>query len=167
MTKEDFLALGLEEDLAVLCEAKSLEELGNYISREEFEKLESEKEEILASVKMKEDEHLQNVKLIKMGYEVDNAIKKVNGRNLKAVRALLDLDSIALGEDGSLQGLNSQLESLMKNEESSFLFKRDKVQSSFKGVTPKESFRENRGKVDFNNMTYSEQVKFLEENGEY
>ena len=49
---------------------------------------------------------------------VDVAIMQAKGKNTKAIKALLDMDSITLKEDGTLQGLD--LESIKKSD--SYLF---------------------------------------------
>lgn len=59
---------------------------------------------------------------MKKEYAVDTALTKANAKNIKAVRALLDTSKIELKEDGSLTGLNEQIEALSKAEDSSFLF---------------------------------------------
>ena len=45
---------------------------------------------------------------------VDRAILQAKGRNVKAIRALLDMDHIVLKEDGSLEGLD--LEALKRSD---------------------------------------------------
>lgn len=51
---------------------------------------------------------------------LDSALKGKGARNLKSVKALLDLDKITLNEDNSLAGLDEQIGALM--EENDFLF---------------------------------------------
>lgn len=54
-------------------------------------------------------------------HAIENGVRDAKAKNVKAVMALLDLDKITF-EDGKLDGLNSQLEALSKDESSSFMF---------------------------------------------
>lgn len=57
----------------------------------------------------------------------ENALEKSLGaakpKNVKAVRALLDMESLKLTEDGTVEGLNDQLKTI--KEENDFLFESD------------------------------------------
>lgn len=53
---------------------------------------------------------------------VERALLGAKARNVKAARALLDLEKVELLEDGSLKGMDDQLKALKDSEESGFLF---------------------------------------------
>lgn len=54
-------------------------------------------------------------------YAVESDVRAAKAKNVKAVMALLDMDKITY-IDGKLDGLSSQIESLTKGEDTSFLF---------------------------------------------
>ena len=54
-------------------------------------------------------------------HAIENSVRDAKAKNVKAVMALLDMEKITFTE-GKLDGLSSQLESLTKDESSSFLF---------------------------------------------
>lgn len=54
-------------------------------------------------------------------HAIENGVRDAKAKNVKAVMALLDMDKITFTE-GKLNGLSSQLETLTKDESSSFLF---------------------------------------------
>ena len=64
-----------------------------------------------------------NTKLtdIKKTYAVESKVRDAKARNVKAVMALLDMEKITFA-DGTLTGLNEQLETLQKGEDTNFLF---------------------------------------------
>lgn len=97
-------------------------------------------EELQAANKRAEEEHLRAVKALRIETEVESAIRDAKGRNIKAVRALLEIDSesISINESGELVGLDvrEQLERLKGAKDSSFLFSGG---SDFKGTLPRRS----------------------------
>ena len=108
---------------------------GKYVSKAKFCDLEAEAKrlkELLSSQHSEDDPDGPEQKLaeLKQKYDKDTeALKtelkqaKFNGaKNTKAVRALLDLDSLELDENGGLSGLSQQLESL--RADNGFLFGR-------------------------------------------
>lgn len=62
--------------------------------------------------------------------EVEKSLLKAKARNPKAVKALLDFESVELDEDG-VKGLNDQLEDLKENEP--YLFEQEEEKSSKAG----------------------------------
>lgn len=120
---------------------------GNYVSKAKFNDLEAEASRLkaqLASLKAQEsdsnedeDSLKKELSDLKALYEKDTdalkkelnqarfdgaldlALEKCGARNIKAVRALLDLDSLEL-EDGQLAGLSAQLDAV--RAENGFLF---------------------------------------------
>ncbi len=183
MTKEEFLQLGLNDELATLCSEKSEKELQGYVLKEDYEALQKEKEKLKSDdnelehlkgevSKLQEEKaqieesHLKSIRDIKLSYETDNAIKKLNGRNVKAIKALIDFDKIQFDEQNNLIGIDEQLENLVNAKDSSFLFKEEN-KDNFKGIAPYKSASNNSHNFDFSQMSYSEQVKFLEQNPNY
>lgn len=66
--------------------------------------------------------YADDLKQIQIDNAVDKAISLANGKNAKAIRALLDLKDAKLDDDGTVKGLSAQLEALAKAEDSSMLF---------------------------------------------
>ena len=64
-----------------------------------------------------------NTKVSKLqkSHAIENSVRDAKAKNVKAVMALLDIDKITL-EDGALKGIQDQLESLTKGEDTAFLF---------------------------------------------
>lgn len=58
---------------------------------------------------------------IQKSHAIEGAIRDAKGKNIKAIKALLDADKITY-EDGVLGGVAEQLENLAKAEDSSMLF---------------------------------------------
>ncbi len=136
MTKEKLLSLGVKEDVIVTI-------------LEEFEKLENENKALEEGKKLEIDN-------IKIEYAIDLAITKANGKNKKAIRALLDFDNILVNEEGTVFGVDNQIENLVNSEDSSFLFGKDEF--SIRGIRP--DFGDKKSNVltkeDFRNMSYKE-----------
>lgn len=65
----------------------------------------------------------ETVKKLKFEHKLEDHLKSAKAKNIKAVKALLEMDKIALGEDDSLSGLDEQLEAIRENDE--YLFESD------------------------------------------
>lgn len=100
---------------------------------------------------------------MKKEYAVDTALTKANAKNIKAVRALLDTSKIELKEDGSLTGLNEQIEALSKAEDSSFLFGSGKEKTHIDGFHPAQGMNTGEGKTDISKLSYSQLSKYMSE----
>lgn len=61
------------------------------------------------------------VTTLQKNHAIENGVRDAKAKNVKAVMALLDLEKITF-TDGKLDGLSSQLETLTKGEDTSFLF---------------------------------------------
>lgn len=97
--------------------------------------------------------------------QIDNAVEKAligsKAKNIKAVKALLELDNAEFDGE-AIKGLSAQLKKLQESEDSKFLFD---VESSskqqFKGFKPGESGDKTPGaitKEQFNKMSYKERI---------
>ena len=172
MKKEDLIALGLtEEQIEKLLNANS-EQLKGFIPKARFDEVNnakkqaekdlSDRDKQLETLKnsngdietLKQTiESLQNenkaatdkynAKLaeIKLAGAVDTALLGADALNVKAVKALLDMSKIKMDGD-VLLGINEQIESLKKAEDSKMLFKAVEVGKqkgpNFAGVKPGE-----------------------------
>lgn len=82
--------------------------------------------------------------------QIDNAVEKAlltaKAKNIKAVRALLDLDKAELDGE-AVKGLDDQIKKLVESEDSKFLFSSD--EGGFTGINPVDS--RDKNKDDKNN----------------
>lgn len=135
-SEAEALRAELEQSKSGIAERdKQLSELKKAVGSSENLKAEIEKLQ-----KANADEaarYAAELKHLRIENAVESAIRESKGRNVRAVRALLDIDEgkINVNEDGSLSGLDvsKQLEALAKAEDSSFLFESG---TPIKGVLP-------------------------------
>ena len=172
MNKEDLLKLGLTEEQAEKVLSANTEQLKGFIPKARFDEVNnakkqaekdlSERDKQLETLKnstrdieaLKQTiETLQNenkaatdkynaeLAEIKLAGAVDTALLGADALNVKAVKALLDMSKIKMDGD-VLLGINEQIESLKKAEDSKMLFKAVEEANlkgpNFTGVKPGE-----------------------------
>lgn len=122
-------------------------------------------EELQEANKQAKKNYESELKTLKVNNAVDMALTNAKAKNKVAVRALLkDLDKAEILEDGTIKGLADQIKALSEAEDSKFLFEEVKT-PTFTGATPAPSSdKQITGQVDTSKMTYSEMVKYLNEN---
>lgn len=199
MKKEDLIKLGLTEEVAETVTNAFAEYLKGFIPKSRFDEVNEAKKKLEQDIKTR-DEQLEELKKIdaaglkaeieklqqenkatKEKYEaelrqlrINNAVERAliasKAKNIKAVKALLDLENVELDEDGNIKGLDKQIKKLQESEDSSFLFD---IQSSnkqqLKGFKPGESsdgtpVGKNPWSKEYFNLT--EQGRILRENPE-
>src|SRR5690606_30785144 len=79
------------------------------------------------------EEAQKEIEQIKFNYAIEKALTEAKARNIKAVKALLDLEKLKLADDKIL-GLDEQLEKI--KEENDFLFESEDNQKLPKFVGP-------------------------------
>lgn len=167
MKKEDFLKLGLTEEQAEKAAQASTEELKGFIPKSRFDEVNDSKKQLEEDIKTR-DKQLNDLKKVdaeglkaeieklqgenktaKEKYEADlskikinNAVEKAlllaKAKNMKAAKALLDLENAEI-EGDSIKGLDKQLKQLRESDDSKFLFEsEDNSQTRFKGTKPGE-----------------------------
>lgn len=108
----------------------------------------------------KDAAHKAEMDAFKIDTAVDKAITGAKGKNVKAIKALLNMDEIKLDKDGNVVGYSEQLENLMKADDSKFLF--DTPQDpSLQGFNPAASgnnLGSNNSGIDMSKMTYDQIV---------
>jgi len=106
------------------------------------------------------------VNAIKLSAAVDLAVSRSGARNVKAVKALLDLDKASLNDDGTVAGLDAQLDALKLAPDSEFLFDSgERGGVELIGAVTGETGREAPdNKVDFSKLSYSELCAFMDKN---
>ncbi|CUH95886.1 hypothetical protein P22_1972 [Propionispora sp. 2/2-37] len=166
MTKEQLIALGLDDAAATKVAAASTEELKGYVAKADHEKVVTAKTQLETDIKTR-DKQLEELKKVdaaglqkkieelqetnkttKTEYEakirqmqIDSAVTAAltgaKAKNLKAVRALLDLEKAELDGE-NVKGLADQIKKLQESEDTKFLFDSGAQQTKFKGVKPGE-----------------------------
>jgi tRNA nucleotidyltransferase/poly(A) polymerase len=192
MTKEQFIALGVDEATATKLAAASAEELKGYVVKADFDKEVTAKQQLETDIKTR-DKQLEELKKVdaaalqktitelqetnkttKTEYEakirqiqIDNAVNSAltgaKAKNLKAVRALLDLDKAELDGE-SVKGLADQIKKLQEGDDTKFLFD-SAAPAKFKGVKPTEGSDKNYPTDKKpSEMTYTELCAYVEAN---
>lgn len=119
--------------------------------------------EMETAAKESEKTHAAEIQTLKINNAVNTALIGAKALNMKAVKALLNLEGAELGEDGTVKGLSEQIKALQSAEDSKFLF----GSSTMKGAKTGESGNEDGNKgVDISKMTYSELAAYMAEHPE-
>lgn len=198
MTKEQFIALGLDEESAKKCAKASSDELAAYVLKADYdavvaernnanstikardkqleelkksngdvEELQKQITQLQADNKKAEADHAAEIKQLKVDSAIESALMAAGARNMKAARALLDidLDSIKVKDDGTLDGLSldEQIKKLKGADDSKFMF--NETKRTFKGTNPADPGRNDPNqKIDPKDMSYEELCNYLDEN---
>jgi hypothetical protein len=124
------------------------------------EALKAEIQKIQDENKNKETEYTNNIKKLKVDNAVELALIGAKAKNTKAVKALLNLENLEIGEDGKVKGLEDQIKNLTKDEGTAFLFEAESKTETPKGTDPAGKST----KKDIKDMTYSEMEAYLAAN---
>lgn len=113
-------------------------------------------------------EHAKAIKQLKIDNAVETALVGAKAKNIKAVKALLELGKAELNEDGTVKGLAEQLKALAESPDTGFLFEAEqKKRGSFKGANPAEGGDgAPAGGKEPKDMSYDELCAYLAENPE-
>lgn len=100
------------------------------------EELRKQIEQLQKDNKDKDDKYALDIKNMKINIAIDKALNQAGAKNNTAVKALLkDLDKAELMDDGTVKGLKEQIESLIKGDDSNFLFETEQT-PKFRGISP-------------------------------
>lgn len=109
------------------------------------------------------EEHESEMNQLKVDFAVEKALTGANAKNIKAVKALIDLTDAKLDKEGNVKGLQEQIDKLTAADDTKFLF--DATQQTFKGFQPGTSAQQKPGaEVDTSKMNYDELCAYLAEN---
>lgn len=79
-------------------------------------------EELQAANKTASEEHEAQIRQIRMDHAIESALTGAKAKNVKAVRALLNLDDLDVDDDGKVKGLDKQIKKLTEADDTKFLF---------------------------------------------
>lgn len=117
------------------------------------------------AAKNAQKEHDAEIHALKVDNAVNAALLGEKALNVKAVKALLNLDKAELDEDGTVKGLADQIKTLKAADDSKFLF--GSSSPALKGAKAGESGNDDGNhQVDTSKMTYSELAAYMAEHPE-
>lgn len=114
--------------------------------------------------------HETEMTRLKVDFAVEKALAGANAKNIKAVKALLDLEDAKLDKEGNVKGLQEQIDKLTAADDTKFLFEvpeqnHGQGQQKFKGFQPGTPAENKPGAgVDTSKMNYDELCAYLEAN---
>ena len=146
MKKEDLIEMGIDEEKASKIIELYSESIKEMVSKSElsvandtiknlketvkkFDGVDIEK--LKSEITRWEEKYNTDISNIKKNNAVDMAIIKANGKNTKAIKALIDMDKVSLKDDGTLEGFD--IESLKKSD--SYLFDVETVKTEGTGFS--------------------------------
>ena len=114
------------------------------------------------AAKESQKQHDTEIHALKVDNAVNSALLGEKALNVKAVKALLNLDKAELDEDGTVKGLADQIKTLKTADDSKFLF--GSSSPALKGAKAGESGNDDGNhQVDTSKMTYSELAAYMAE----
>lgn len=123
--------------------------------------LKAQIEKLQADNKLAKEKHEAEIKELKISNAIESALTASGAKNLKAVKALLDMEAITLDGD-DVKGLAEQVKGLTEGEDTKFLFNVSSDPSP-KGMKAGEGAKGTEKPVK--EMNYSEMVAHLANGG--
>ena len=193
MRKEEFVKLGISEELAVECEKASLEELKSFIPKSRFDEVNNAKNTAEALVKTR-DEQIETLKnstgdVDSLKQQIENLQKEnkeaadKHAAEIKQLKIDSAVDTAIINAKGknakaikallNLENAELDEDGTIKGlaEQMTALQKSDeylfeaKQKTNVKGAKPGETGKDDSdGKVDTSKMTYSELAAYMAEN---
>lgn len=156
MDKSVLMQLGLVEETA----ERIAQALEGYIAPDEAEALRERIGELEAEIAEHDRAHRQEIRQIRLDTAMEAAMKAAGAKNMRAVRALIDEDALKVCEDGSVEGLDTQINALAQSVDSEFLFeKKQKLRGVILGEDAAEGFEDRAG---LDGMSYDELCLYFE-----
>lgn len=194
MRKEDFVKLGISEELAVECEKASLEELKSFIPKARFDEVNNAKNTAEALVKERDAQIEEVKKSVGDNEELKKQIETLQAENTakdeahaaevrKLQREAVDTELLTsaqaknhkavlglfdpIGDDVDIETYRTKRTEQLEAAKKSdeYLFEAKESKTKVKGAKPGETGKEDGdGKVDLSKMTYSELAAYMAEN---
>lgn len=110
--------------------------------------------------------HESEMNQLKVDFAVEKVLSSAKAKNVKAVKALLDLEDVKFDKDGNVKGLQEQVDKLTADEGTKFLFEAaTQTKQIFKGFQPGASSEAKLGtEVDPSKMSYEELAAYMDAN---
>ena len=109
-----------------------------------------------------EKAHKAEMAQLRLDNAIDAALTAAGAKNGRAVKALIDVSRVKLGEDGKLTGWDDQIKAVQKSD--AYLFNVQQ-KNTFRGFQPGASGDNKPGTdVDMSKMTYEELAAYIENN---
>lgn len=109
-----------------------------------------------------EKAHKAEMAQLRLDNAIDAALTAAGAKNGRAVKALIDVSRVKLGEDGKLTGWDDQIKAIQKSD--AYLFNVQQ-KNTFRGFQPGASGDNRPGTdVDMSKMTYEELAAYIESN---
>ena len=124
-------------------------------SNKDNEQLLTQIKDLQALNKQTTADYESKINQMQFDYALEGALTNAKCRNIKALKALLDIDNVKLNE-GKLEGLEEQLNTLKESD--SYLFGIEEAPGG-SGFNPS-----NNEKLDVNKMTYSQMMDYIAKN---
>ena len=96
-------------------------------------------EQLQKDNKAKDESHSAEIKRIRIESALDKALADAKAKNLKAVKALLELGDAEIGEDGTIKGLDAKIKALKEADVFFHLLYRWQMLLSFRAVRDSET----------------------------
>lgn len=128
------------------------------------DKLKEQINQLQQDNKAKDTAHAAEIRQLKIDNAVDSALVAAKAKNLKAVRALLNLEKAELAEDGTVKGLAEQIQGLQSAEDSKFMFETSGKPKLKGAKAGEDGVDDGDKKVDTSKMSYDELCKYLADN---
>ena len=173
MKREDLISWGLTDEQVKKVMA-GLD--GDFVTKTRFNEVNEENKTLKQSVSGRDKQlndlkkssgdnaELKEMAQLKLDNAVDTALTAAGAKNSKAVKALLDMSKVKLGEDGKLSGWDEQISAVQKSD--SYLFNaKQPANKGIKGFNPGKSDDVKPGtKVDMSKMSLEELTAYIEAN---
>lgn len=130
------------------------------------DELKKQIEKLQADNKATADKYKAEITQLKLSTAVEAALTKANARNNKAVEALIDMTTVKLRDDGTLEGLDEQIKKLTSDEGTSFLFNAPKAagKPALSGAKPADPANGAPASKKPEDMTYEDFVNQVSDN---
>ncbi|MCC8097987.1 MAG: phage scaffolding protein, partial [Eubacterium sp.] len=111
-------------------------------------------------LKQEISEYKEKIRELEAQGLIDDELRKAGARNIRAVRALIDFESLEI-QGNKVIGLDEQIKELVSNEDTAFLFSK---KQGLKGIKPAYSSGK-PSKKDFKDFKYDDWDEYYKKKG--